>query len=156
MLETMQKSILFLMLLSLCGFMAAQDTAPIPVTLNHISLSVTDANHSSVFYKQVLGLEEITNRTEAPGIHWFDLGSGEELHLIPGRSNDVKVNKSIHLAFSTPDLEKFTKKLDSQRIPWGDWPGTSGKIGTRADGVKQVYFQDPDGYWIEMNTSIKQ
>jgi lactoylglutathione lyase len=24
-------------------------------------------------------------------------------------------------------------------------------ITTRVDGVKQIYFKDPDGYWIEIN-----
>jgi lactoylglutathione lyase len=26
------------------------------------------------------------------------------------------------------------------------------KINIRADGVKQIFFQDPDGYWIEVNS----
>ena len=25
------------------------------------------------------------------------------------------------------------------------------KVQTRADGVKQIYMQDPDGFWIEVN-----
>jgi lactoylglutathione lyase len=29
--------------------------------------------------------------------------------------------------------------------------GEERKMTTRLDGVKQVYFQDPDGYWIEVN-----
>ena len=26
------------------------------------------------------------------------------------------------------------------------------KINIRADGIKQIFFQDPDGYWIEVNS----
>jgi lactoylglutathione lyase len=27
----------------------------------------------------------------------------------------------------------------------------NGKVTDRPDGVHQVYLQDPDGYWIEVN-----
>lgn len=26
-----------------------------------------------------------------------------------------------------------------------------GKVTLRSDGEHQIYFQDPDGYWIEVN-----
>ena len=38
------------------------------------------------------------------------------------------------------------------KLDYSDWPGNSGKINIRADGVKQIYFQDPDGYWLEVNS----
>ena len=41
------------------------------------------------------------------------------------------------------------------KITYSDWPGTPGKINVRADGIKQVFFQDPDGYWIEVNSVVK-
>ena len=31
------------------------------------------------------------------------------------------------------------------------WTGVPLETNDRPDGVKQVYFQDPDGYWIEVN-----
>jgi lactoylglutathione lyase len=30
-------------------------------------------------------------------------------------------------------------------------PGEKMAITNRVDGVKQIYFKDPDGYWIEIN-----
>jgi lactoylglutathione lyase len=41
--------------------------------------------------------------------------------------------------------------LKKANIPFEDWAGKSGAITLRVDGVKQIYFQDPDGYWIEIN-----
>ncbi len=33
-----------------------------------------------------------------------------------------------------------------------DWTGKKNRIQHRSDGVDQIYIQDPDGYWIEINT----
>ena len=38
------------------------------------------------------------------------------------------------------------------KLVYSDWPGTPHKINIRADGIKQVFFQDGDGYWIEVNS----
>jgi lactoylglutathione lyase len=34
---------------------------------------------------------------------------------------------------------------------WEDLSGKKNAISSRVDGVKQIWFQDPDGYWIEIN-----
>ena len=41
--------------------------------------------------------------------------------------------------------------LDTKSIAYGDWPGTQGKVHVRPDGVRGVYLEDPDEYWIEVN-----
>ena len=46
------------------------------------AISVTDLERSCTFYKEVLKLEEITNKTKVEGIRWFTTGNGIELHLI--------------------------------------------------------------------------
>lgn len=43
------------------------------------------------------------------------------------------------------------KYLDSKEIKYVNYIGDKQKPNIRADGVKHVYFQDPDGYWIEIN-----
>lgn len=121
-------------------------------SFNHLALSVRDVNRSAEFYGNVLGLEEITNRTKIDGIRWFSLGDGKELHLISILKDDFKINKAIHFALAMSDVGSFVKKLESMKIAYSDWPGNLGKVTTRADGIKQVYFQDPDGYWIELNS----
>jgi catechol 2,3-dioxygenase-like lactoylglutathione lyase family enzyme len=41
--------------------------------------------------------------------------------------------------------------LNKNSIWFGNFPGITNTITTRPDGIKQIYFKDPDGYWIEVN-----
>lgn len=132
-----------------------QQTNDISVVLDHFALSVNDANQSVQFYKNILNLKEITNRTESEGIRWMSLGDGKELHLVSTLQSEIQLNKAVHLALATTDFDKIIKNLQDNGIDYSDWPGQPNKISVRADGIKQVYFQDPDGYWIEVN-SVKQ
>jgi len=43
------------------------------------------------------------------------------------------------------------KHLDQYKVKYGNWAGSSKEPQLRPDKVKQVYLQDPDGYWIEIN-----
>lgn len=130
----------------------AQDSASFTLTFNHVALSVKDADRSADFYKTVLNLQEITNRTEIKGIRWVSLGEGKELHLVSILKENVIINKAVHFALTTPNFEALIKRLEKMNIPYSDWPGTPNKITIRADGVKQIYLQDNDGYWIEINS----
>ncbi|MCY7375507.1 MAG: VOC family protein [Pyrinomonadaceae bacterium] len=121
------------------------------VSFNHLALSVKDVDRSAEFYKKVLNLEEITNKGKMDGIRWFSLGDGKELHLISLLKDDIKTNKAVHLALETSGFDSFIKKLESMKITYSDWAGTLNKVNNRADGIKQIFLQDPDGYWIEIN-----
>jgi lactoylglutathione lyase len=143
--------LLYIGLLSI-GFVRAQDRPTFNFTLNHLALSVKDVNRSADFYKQVLNLQEITNRTKMEGIRWFSLGENKELHLISNVRENVALNKAVHFALTTANMESFIKRLDSLKLMYSDWGGTPHKINIRADGIKQIYLQDPDGYWIEVNS----
>ncbi|HZI53005.1 MAG TPA: VOC family protein [Chitinophagaceae bacterium] len=136
----------------LAVLLLAQDTLPTSFTFNHLAISVKDVNRSADFYKKVLGLQEITNRSQIEGVRWFSLNEGKELHLISAVKEPVTTNKAIHLALTTSGFDAFVKTLDAMKITYSDWPGTINKINIRADGVKQVFFQDPDGYWLEVNS----
>ena len=135
------------------GFLLrAQDTLSFAFTFNHLALSVRDIDLSADFYKKNLKLQEITNRSKIEGIRWFSLGEGKELHLISIMKENVTINKAVHLALTTSNFDAFIMTLDKMGIAYSDWPGTSHKINIRADGIKQIFFQDPDGYWIEVNS----
>lgn len=146
----MKKTILFLIALSFFGIIQAQETSMF--TFNHISLSVNNVDISTQFYKNVFNLEEITNRTEIEGIRWFSLGEGKELHLISVLKEPVTTNKAVHFALTTSNFDDFVKTLEANTIAYSDWPGTINKINLRPDGIKQIYLQDLDGYWIEVNS----
>ena len=143
-------SLLLLVTFSVFGMVQAQETSTF--TFNHISLSVNNVNISAQFYKEIFNLQEITNRTEIEGIRWFSLGEGKELHLISVIKEPITTNKAVHFALTTSNFDDFIINLKTMNISYSDWPGTINKINLRPDGVKQIYLQDPDGYWIEVNS----
>jgi catechol 2,3-dioxygenase-like lactoylglutathione lyase family enzyme len=65
---------------------------------------------------------------------------------------DIKINKAVHIALSTANFDAFVQKLTTMNIEFSDFPGNLNKINLRPDGIEQVFFQDPDGYWIEVNS----
>jgi len=42
--------------------------------------------------------------------------------------------------------------LEAQNVTYSDWSGTPNKITLKAGGINQIYFHDPDGDWIEVNS----
>jgi catechol 2,3-dioxygenase-like lactoylglutathione lyase family enzyme len=148
----MRKLKLLTIALLIFGFLKAQDTTTFNFAFNHMALSVKDVDRSAEFYRTVLKLQEITNRSKLEGVRWFSLGEGKELHLISIVKENVTTNKAIHLALTTSNFDAFVARLDKLNIPYSDWPGVNHKVNIRADGIKQIFFQDPDGYWVELNS----
>jgi lactoylglutathione lyase len=134
------------------GNVCAQDSASFNFSLNHVALCVKDVNVSADFYGKILKLPEITNRTQNPGIRWFSIEEGKELHLISIVKENVLINKAVHFALTTSNFDAFVKELDKIKVEYYDWALTAHKISIRADGIKQIFFKDPDGYWIEVNS----
>lgn len=148
----MQKLKIIVIALLISNIIQAQDNASFNFTFDHLALSVKDVDAAADFYKNVLHLQEITNKTKIEGIRWFSLGEGKELHLISILKENVAINKAVHLALTTADFDAFVMTLEKLNIAYSDWPGTPNKVNIRADGIKQIFFQDPDGYWIEVNS----
>jgi len=53
---------------------------------------------------------------------------------------------------TTSNFDNFVKTLEKENIIYSDWPSTLNKINIRAYGINQIFFQDPNGYWIEVNS----
>lgn len=124
------------------------------LSLNHIALSVKDVNESVEFYQKVLQLEEIQNTASNSKTRWLSIGEGKQLHLIPRPNADIKTNKAVHFALSTPDYDAFLTILHKLELDYTDWLDTPNKDYVRKDGIRQVYFQDPNGYWVEVNSDV--
>jgi lactoylglutathione lyase len=83
---------------------------------------------------------------------WYRVGVHDQLHVIQGATAAVQPDVDVHLAFRVPDFSDFVRRLDRMGIPYRKSVHGDGKTATvRPDGVHQVYFQDPDGYWLEVN-----
>ena len=118
---------------------------------NHTTIYVVDLQKSSQFYKQVMELQEIPEPFHDGRHTWLKIGEHSELHVVSGAASVIPHDINIHLAFSVSSVENFAKHLDSSNINYGNWAQTSKEPQIRNDGIKQIYFQDPDGYWIEVN-----
>lgn len=148
----MKKLIILLILIQISNVIYGQENKDFSLSFNHIALSVKDVNVSAKFYTDVLNLEIIPLPPEAKDVKWMSLGDGKELHLLSVLKDDIKTNKAIHLALSTANFNAFVQKLTEMKIEYSDFPGNLNKINIRPDGIQQVFFQDPDGYWIEVNS----
>jgi lactoylglutathione lyase len=124
------------------------------LALNHIAVHVVNLEKSTAFYENVLQLQKIPEPFK-DGLHtWFTLGAAGQLHLIQGAEKAIIHNKNEHLCFSVKSIEDFIANLAKHNIEYTNWPGTAKAPTVRVDGVKQIYFQDPDGHWIEINNDF--
>src|SRR4026208_1368876 len=102
----MRKILHLIIVLSSIECVQAQDTS-FNFAFNHLALSVKDVDASADFYKKVLKLHEITNRSKLEGVRWFSIGEGNELHLISIIKENVTINKAVPLALTTPNFNAF-------------------------------------------------
>ena len=117
---------------------------------SHQTIYVVDLQKSSEFYEKVMNLQQIPEPFHDKRHTWFRISEHGQLHVVSGAKAATPHDINIHLAFSVPSLEAFMKHLDGLHIKYGDWTG-NGKPQARPDKVLQIYLQDPDGYWIEVN-----
>ncbi|WP_316765697.1 VOC family protein [Pedobacter frigiditerrae] len=130
----------------------AQDNAQAkPASLNHIAFYVADLKIASTFYRDFFDLKEIPNPFNDQKHTWFSLGLNSALHIISGAKTKGNYFIEEHLCFSTPSIEIFIKKLKAQKITYMSFNKVISEVTLRPDGVHQLYLQDPDGHWIEVN-----
>jgi lactoylglutathione lyase len=118
---------------------------------SHQTIFVTDLNRSADFYEKVMQLKKISEPFHDGKHIWFQISEHGQLHVVSGAKEDGPHDINIHLAFSVPSMDAFTKHLDEYKIKYGNWAQSSKTPQVRPDKVKQIYLQDPDGYWIEVN-----
>lgn len=144
------KKICILILVLSSNILLAQNTYQ--VTFDHVALHVSDVDRAANFYHDVIKLTEITNRSKIVGVRWFDLGEGKELHLLSMLKSEVTLNKAVHFALHIGKFDEFLNEINQLEIPYSDWPGEVNKITLRPDNIRQIYIQDPDGNWLEVNS----
>lgn len=139
------KTFLTILLLSVSMSTIAQ------IKVNHIAVHVSKLQPSKDFYSGILGLAEIEEPFK-DGVHaWYSIGAGSALHIIEAPGTPTEISKVNHLCFSMENMDAFIQRLKDSNYPFESWPGEKGKVTNRVDGIRQIYIQDPDGTWIEIN-----
>jgi catechol 2,3-dioxygenase-like lactoylglutathione lyase family enzyme len=125
--------------------------------LDHIAVHVADIKSSAAFYEGIFGFRELKNPFPGGGgVIWLDAGNGVAMHIFGGRTSKVTDERERHFAVTVADLSHVTDFLASHGMDWQNFDGVSGEVQTRPDGVQQLFFRDPDGYWVEVNDALKR
>jgi len=148
----MKTSFRIILLLTAIGNGLLTHAQSFDFSYDHLSIVVEDVDKSADFYANVLNLKEIPHPDKTPGFRWFVINEKTQIHLIQKEFAPFEKNKSMHLALATQDLAGVIKHLKANNVIFDDSSGKKNTIKHRSDGVDQIYIQDPDGYWIEINT----
>jgi lactoylglutathione lyase len=143
----------FFLLTSLLLFNCMVSTAQskTKASLNHIAVYVVDLKTSTSFYHDIVGLDTIPEPFHDGRHTWFSVGPKSHLHIISGAAQKTDHDKNTHLCFSVASVIDFIAVLKQNNVPFESWAGEKNTYTNRVDGVKQIYFRDPDGYWVEIN-----
>ncbi len=120
---------------------------PLPIQrLHHVSVVTRDTAASKAFYCGVLGFREL----ERPPFNfrgaWL-YNYGLQIHLIENNASDSQRTNHIdsradHLAFAVEDDAPVLAILEQHNLPC--------RRQVNAGGIRQTFFQDPDGHHIEI------
>ena len=120
--------------------------------LNHVALYVTDLKRSTEFYRRVLQLEPIPRPAFTfPGAWLFNYGLmihiiGRETSNADARGSSGAIQtRDAHLALHADDLGAVEELLQQHGIAY-----RRNEVPDRK--IKQLFFQDPDGFHIEVGT----
>ena len=119
--------------------------------LNHTAIFVIDLEKTGNFYSKIIGLDSVPEPFHDAKHIWYSTGEHTMLHVIKGSNQKKEYYKNQHTCFTAPDFNSFITKLNAANWPYEDVSGNKNAITTRVDGVHQIWVQDPDGYWIEIN-----
>jgi catechol 2,3-dioxygenase-like lactoylglutathione lyase family enzyme len=122
-------------------------TPPLPIQrLHHIARVTTRPDESTAFYRDVLGFREIPRPPFDFRGAWL-YAYGVQIHIIenspkaPDAQRDIDTRDN-HLAFQVEDVDAAKRSLEQRGIEYCEL--------VNAGGVRQVFFRDPDGHFIEI------
>ncbi len=143
------RNLLISVVLLFCFSVASAQTRK--ASINHVAIYVVDAKSSASFYQNIIGLDTIPEPFHDGKHFWLRVGEGVSMHIIEGAEKKKEYYKNQHTCFSVASVEGFIETLKKKNIPFEDREGKKSTFTVRVDGVKQLWIQDPDGYWVEIN-----
>ncbi|MCE0482920.1 MAG: VOC family protein [Methylacidiphilales bacterium] len=117
--------------------------------LLHTRYRVNDLEKTATFYREILGLKEISRHTSPRGstLAFFKApGSEETIELChyPASGPVVVQPDLTHIAFEVEDLEGFAKAAAAKGYPLSDGPTVT------SSGSKIAFIDGPEGYEFEL------
>lgn len=114
--------------------------------LLHAGLLVSDLARAKVFYESVVGLQLSPNRPELPYPgEWYDLGSGQQLHLMQLPNPDAASirpehgGRDRHIALAVKNMDTLKARLDAAGV----------KYSVSKSGRAALFCRDPDANTLE-------
>ncbi|MEN9697914.1 MAG: hypothetical protein RLZ56_1335 [Bacteroidota bacterium] len=119
--------------------------------INHTAIFVVDIAKSKDFYSNKIGLDTVPEPFHDGKHIWYRTAEHTMLHVIQGAPQQKEYYKNQHTCFTVPNFNAFVADLIKSHWAFEDVNGKQNSITTRVDGVHQIWLQDPDNYWIEIN-----
>jgi catechol 2,3-dioxygenase-like lactoylglutathione lyase family enzyme len=121
----------------------------LPVSaVNHVGITTRRVEESKAFYRDVLGFREVSRPNFNFRGAWL-FNYGLMIHLIEneaaGDRTDEIQTRDNHLALHSDDLALVEQLLAQHGVQFR-------KNEIKDRGIKQIFFQDPDGHHIEVGT----
>ena len=120
--------------------------------LDHINLSVSSAQQSVQWYREIFGFEKVEEGLNSEGKPWVIIANNDsmlcmsEMKRSPRTGEgDSKQHQVFHFGFRIKDLDAWEQKLKQHQLKLyyggvNEYPHS-----------KSWYVKDPDGYTIEVS-----
>ncbi|HMP28649.1 MAG TPA: VOC family protein [Saprospiraceae bacterium] len=116
------------------------------IEFEHLALSIKDLEKSVEFYHHILGFKLLDRPDFDFRGAWIDLHNGLQLHLIESDNAQVMSGSRLfHFAFKVADVNTIEKICKENQIKYQP-------MKRRSDGVRQIFVEDPDGWYVEFNS----
>ena len=121
----------------------------------HTRYRVNDLDKTAEFYKNILGLKEVSRHKSSRGslLAFFEAPQGDvQIELCQyEKSGPVKVQEDLtHIAFEVDDLEAFAREVAAKGHPLSE------EISTTSSGSKIAFIDGPEGYEFELIQKAKK
>ena len=123
--------------------------ATLPLSaVNHVGITTRRVEQSKAFYRDVLGFREVSRPNFNFRGAWL-FNYGLMIHLIEsqaaGERTEEIQTRDNHLALHSDNLDEVERLLSAHGIAFR-------KNEIKDRGIKQIFFQDPDGHHVEVGT----
>ena len=115
----------------------------------HTRFRVSDMDKSIYFYRDILGMKVVEQKTSPRGsklvfLKFPDMDCELELCSFPDSGNVHVPEDLVHLAFEVDDLERCIERLKAAGVLITEGPIES------SNGTRFIFTEDPDKYEIEL------